>query len=98
MVHGDLPAIFCLLNLLMATSQYPLRHIHDFMASLQGATIFSKVDFIRGYHQTPMAPKDVLKTIIMTPFGPYEFLLHAFWAEKCWPDLSETHGLCAAGS
>lgn len=35
---------------------------------------FSKVNLMRGYHQIPVAPKDVPKTSIMTLFGLYEFL------------------------
>ena len=41
----------------------------DFVARLEGARIFSKIDLRKGYHQIPMNTADIPKTAIVTPFG-----------------------------
>ena len=53
--------------------RYPVPHIQDFSAHLADQRVFSKIDLVRGYHQVPMAPSDIPKTAIITPFGLYEF-------------------------
>ena len=58
--------------------QYPLPNVQDFVFTLEGCTIFSKIDLVKGYYQVPMAKEDIPKTAIITPFGLFEFLKMPF--------------------
>ena len=60
------------------TTDTPLPFIADFTAELKGATIFSKVDLRKAYHQFPMHRDHVGKTALITPFGLFEFLRMPF--------------------
>ncbi|XP_064463483.1 uncharacterized protein LOC135374455 [Ornithodoros turicata] len=64
---------FRALNLVTTPDRYPLPRLQDFTSNLHGAKIFSKIDIMKAYHQIPVAPEDIIKTAITTPFGLFEF-------------------------
>ncbi len=66
------------LNASTVADKYPLPHIQDFSAQLRGCTVFSKVDLVKGFYNIPVAPEDIHKTAVITPFGLFEFLRMPF--------------------
>ena len=58
------------LNRSTAPDRYLIPHLQDFTASLHKATIFSKLDLVRAYHQILVESP---KTAVMTPFGLFGF-------------------------
>ena len=63
------------LNRVTVPYRYPIPHLQDFTANLQGATVFSHIDLVRAFHKIPVEPADIPKT---TPFGLYEFIRMPF--------------------
>jgi hypothetical protein len=52
--------------------------MQDLSIGLQGCTIFSKIDLVKGYHQISVATEYIPKTAIITPFGLIEYLFTPF--------------------
>ena len=55
------------LNSKTIRDNYPLPHLHDFIAKLHGCKIFGKLDLVKGYHQIPVAEEEIGKTTIASP-------------------------------
>ena len=70
---------------------YPLPNIANFTSRVNDSTVFSKLDLQKGYYQVPVAPEDIQKTAIITPFGMYA-LLRTLWTYKCWKHISTHYG------
>ena len=56
------------LNNITIPDRYPIPNLQSFHHKLEGAVIFSKIDLVKAYHFIPVAPEDVEKTAICTPF------------------------------
>nr|VZH95960.1 unnamed protein product [Spirometra erinaceieuropaei] len=69
---------YCALNNATIPDRYPVPHLQDFAGALFGKSVFSKIDLVRAFHQIPVAPEDVPKTAVTTPFGLFEFIRMPF--------------------
>ncbi|PIK48237.1 hypothetical protein BSL78_14882 [Apostichopus japonicus] len=61
------------LNNVTIPARYPIPHLQDASASLNGAHNFSKIYLLHAYHQIPVEVSNVCKMVITTPFGLFEF-------------------------
>jgi hypothetical protein len=65
------------LNALTISDVYPLPHIEETLARLEGAAFFSIVDLQSGYWQVPMKVADRPKTSFQKADGLYQFKVTA---------------------
>ena len=70
------------LNASIINDHYPVPHIQDFNANLDGCTVFYEIDLQQGYHQIIVVPEDIHKTMVITRFGLFEFLQMLFGLSK----------------
>jgi hypothetical protein len=66
---------YCQVNLQTMEGKYHLPKMADLVSRLDDCIIFSKLDLCKGYLQVTVAAADIAKTVIITPFGLYEFVL-----------------------
>ena len=64
---------FRFLNQKTVLDRYPVKYLRSFTRQLHGKTIFSKIDLTKGYHQIPIAEADKHKTVVIMPWGMFEF-------------------------
>lgn len=66
------------LNEITIKSRFPLPLIEDVLDALHGASVFSKLDLIAGYHQVSIEEPDQYKTAFITPNGQYSWRVMPF--------------------
>ena len=59
-------------------SIHPLPKIDEMYAKLKGAKVFSTIDLRSGYHHITLGKSSRAKTVFVTPFGKYKFLMVPF--------------------
>ena len=76
------------LNSITMPDKYPVPHLRSITMSLHNKRIFSKLDLRRAYLQIPVAPEDISKTAVCTPFGFVSLFVYALWSQKRWSNIS----------
>ena len=66
------------LNAITTPDAYAMPRVDEVVSALQGATIFTKCDLLKGYFQVPIRTEDIPKTAIATPFGTFLFRYSTF--------------------
>jgi hypothetical protein len=59
-------------------NRYPLPRIDELLDQLHGATIFTKLDCQKGYHQIRITPEDTPTTAFRTRYGHFEWKVLPF--------------------
>jgi hypothetical protein len=66
------------LNDVTIKNKYPLPRIEDLFDQMRGASVFSMIDLMSGYHQMKIRPSYIPKTAFSTRDGLYEFTVMLF--------------------
>jgi hypothetical protein len=66
----------------MATTLHTFVLSDGFSNKLSGCPFLSFLNLVKGYHQVPIAAKDITKTVIVTPFGLFKYLYMPFGLKK----------------
>ena len=66
------------MNKVTIKNKYPIPRIDDLFDQLQGASNFSMINLIWGYHQLRVRDSDILKTTFKIRYGHYEFVVMSF--------------------
>jgi hypothetical protein len=66
------------LNEFTIKNKYPLPRIDDLFYQLRGTCVFSKIELRSGYHQLKIRECDILKTVFISRYGLYEYMVMSF--------------------
>jgi hypothetical protein len=66
------------LNKVTIKNKYLLPRIDNLFDQLKGASVFSKIDLLSGYHQLKVREEDIPKMVIQKRYGCYKFLVMSF--------------------
>lgn len=61
---------------------YPIPWIDELLDQLKGANYFNKIDMKSSYHQVPIEPTDVWKTVFKSKEGCFKLLFMPSWLKN----------------